>query len=309
MIELNSSVVVEDLDGKERLDVFLANETGWTRSQVKIQIDGGKVLVNGKTQKPGFLVKNDDQIVLSFSKDVLDTNAEPEDIPLDVVYEDDDFAIINKPQGMVVHPAPGAYNHTLVNALLFHFEHLSNNNGSIRPGIVHRIDKDTSGLLVIAKNDKAHASLAKQIAEHSCFRHYLALLEGNLKQDSGTVDTFISRDKKDRKMMAVSDDGKRAITHFNVLERFNGYCLVEFVLETGRTHQIRVHSKFLGHPIVGDKTYGIKNQKFNLDGQLLHAYKLELTHPTTGKRMEFSADLPEYFKNILNKLRLQNNWH
>lgn len=307
MIELNSSVVVEDLDGKERLDVFLANETGWTRSQVKIQIDGGKVLVNGKTQKPGFLVKNDDQIVLSFSKDVLDTNAEPEDIPLDVVYEDDDFAIINKPQGMVVHPAPGAYNHTLVNALLFHFEHLSNNNGSIRPGIVHRIDKDTSGLLVIAKNDKAHASLAKQIAEHSCFRHYLALLEGNLKQDSGTVDTFISRDKKDRKMMAVSDDGKRAITHFNVLERFNGYCLVEFVLETGRTHQIRVHSKFLGHPIVGDKTYGIKNQKFNLDGQLLHAYKLELTHPTTGKRMEFSADLPEYFKNILNKLRLQNN--
>lgn len=308
MIELNSSVVVEDLDGKERLDVFLANETGWTRSQIKIQIDNGKVLVNGKTQKAGFLVKNDDQIVLSFSKDVLDTKAEPEDIPLDIVYEDDDFAIINKPQGMVVHPAPGAYNHTLVNALLFHFEHLSSANGSIRPGIVHRIDKDTSGLLVIAKNDKAHASLAKQIAEHSCFRHYLALLEGNLKQDSGTVDTFISRDKKDRKMMAVSDSGKRAITHYNVLERYNGYCLVEFVLETGRTHQIRVHSKFLGHPIVGDKTYGIKNQKFNLDGQLLHAYKLELTHPTTLKRMEFFAELPEYFKNILNKLRLQNNW-
>ena len=306
MIELNLNIVVEDVVGKERLDVFLSSETGWTRSQVKLQIDNGKVLVNGLKQKAGFLIKNDDNIDLSFSKDVLELNAEPENIPLDIVYEDDDFAIINKPQGMVVHPAPGAYNHTLVNALLFHFEHLSGENSSIRPGIVHRIDKDTSGLLVVAKNDKAHASLAAQIAEHSCFRHYLALLEGNLKDDSGTVETFISRDSKDRKKMAVSDRGKKAITHYYVKERFNGYCLTEFVLETGRTHQIRVHSKFLGHPIVGDKTYGIKNQKFNLDGQLLHAYKLELTHPTTGKRMEFSAPLPDYFENILNKLRAQN---
>lgn len=303
MIELNSNIVVEGLDGKERLDVFLANETGWTRSQIKIQIDGKKVLVNGSAQKAGFHVKNDDKIILSFSKDVFDSKAEPEDIPLDIVYEDDDFAIINKPQGMVVHPAPGAYNHTLVNALLFHFESLSNSADSVRPGIVHRIDKDTSGLLVVAKNDKAHASLAAQIAEHSCFRHYLALLEGNLKQDDGTVETFISRDTKDRKMMAVSSAGKKAITHYHVKERFNAYCLVEFVLETGRTHQIRVHSKHLGHPIVGDKTYGIKNQKFNLDGQLLHAYKLELTHPTTGKRMNFSADIPEYFSKILSKLK------
>lgn len=307
MIELNSTIDIQDLEGKERLDVFLAEETGWTRSQVKIQIDNGKVLVNGKTQKAGFLVKNDDKIVLSFSKDIFDSKAEPENIPLDIVYEDDDFAIINKPQGMVVHPAPGAYNHTLVNALLFHFEHLSGENGSIRPGIVHRIDKDTSGLLVIAKNDKAHASLAGQIAEHSCFRHYIALLEGNLKQDSGTVETFIARDPKNRKMMAVSETGKRAKTNYTVLERYNGFCLVEFVLETGRTHQIRVHAKYLGHPIVGDKTYGIKNQKFNLAGQLLHAYKLELTHPTTGKRMEFSADIPEYFRAILNKLNIQNN--
>lgn len=307
MIELNSNIVVEDLDGKERLDVFLANETGWTRSQIKLQIDAKRVLVNGKAEKAGFHVKNDDKIVLSFSKDVFDSKAEPENIPLDIVYEDEDFAIINKPQGMVVHPAPGAYNHTLVNALLFHFESLSNSADHIRPGIVHRIDKDTSGLLVVAKNDKSHASLASQIAEHSCFRHYLALLEGNLKQDEGTVETFISRDSKDRKMMAVSDSGKKAITHYFVKERFSGYCLVEFVLETGRTHQIRVHSKFLGHPIVGDKTYGIKNQKFNLDGQLLHAYKLELTHPTTQKRMEFSADIPEYFVKVLNKLRQQNN--
>ena len=302
MIELNSSIVVEGVEGKERLDVFLANETGWTRSQIKIQIDNAKVLVNGKTQKAGFLVKNDDKIVLSFSKDVFDTKAEPENIPLDIIYEDDDFAIINKPQGMVVHPAPGAYNHTLVNALLFHFESLSGINSDVRPGIVHRIDKDTSGLLVVAKNDKAHVSLASQIAEHSCFRHYIALLEGNLKQDEGTIETFISRDKKDRKMMAVSDVGKKAITHYKVLERFNGYTLTEFKLETGRTHQIRVHSKYVGHPIVGDKTYGIKNQKFNLDGQLLHARKLELTHPTTGKRMEFVCDIPEYFDKVLKKL-------
>lgn len=309
MLELNSNIVVEDLEGKERLDVFLANETGWTRSQIKIQIDAKRVLVNGKAEKAGFHVKNDDKIVLSFSKDVFDSKAEAENIPLDIVYEDQDFAIINKPQGMVVHPAPGAYNHTLVNALLFHFESLSNSGDFIRPGIVHRIDKDTSGLLVVAKNDSSHASLASQIAEHSCFRHYLALLEGNLKQDEGTIETFISRDTKDRKMMAVSDSGKKAITHYFVQERFSGYCLVEFVLETGRTHQIRVHSKFLGHPIVGDKTYGIKNQKFNLDGQLLHAYKLELTHPTTKKRMEFNAEIPEYFVKVLNKLRQQNNWH
>lgn len=303
MIELNSEIIVEDIDDKQRLDVFLAAETGWTRSQIKLQVDSKRVLVNGKTQKAGFLVKNNDKISLSFAKDVLDINAEPEDIPLDIVYEDDDFAIINKPQGMVVHPAPGAYNHTLVNALLFHFDSLSKTGDNIRPGIVHRIDKDTSGLLVVAKNDNAHASLAKQIAEHSCFRHYMALLEGNLKEDSGTVDTFISRSKTDRKVMAVSTEGKRAITHYNIVKRFTNYCLVEFVLETGRTHQIRVHSKHLGHPIVGDKTYGIKNQKFNLEGQLLHAYKLELTHPTTGKRMSFECEIPEYFNSLLNKLK------
>ena len=303
MIELNSEIVVEDLDDKQRLDVFLAAETGWTRSQIKLQVDSKRVSVNGKTQKAGFLVKNNDKISLSFAKDVLDINAEPEDIPLDIVYEDADFAIINKPQGMVVHPAPGAYNHTLVNALLFHFDSLSKNGDNIRPGIVHRIDKDTSGLLVVAKNDNAHASLAKQIAEHSCFRHYMALLEGNLKEDTGTVETFIARSKTDRKVMAVSSEGKKAITHYTVVKRFTNYCLVEFVLETGRTHQIRVHSKHLGHPIVGDKTYGIKNQKFNLDGQLLHAYKLELTHPTTGERKVFECKIPEYFESLLNKLK------
>lgn len=303
MIELNTELVVEDLDEKTRLDVFLSDEVDWSRSQIKLQIDGGRALVNGVSRKAGFLVKNGDVITLSFSKEILEINAEAENIPLDIVYEDDDFAIINKPQGMVVHPAPGAYNHTLVNALLYHFENLSQGSNKIRPGIVHRIDKDTSGLLVVAKNDKAHESLAAQIAEHSCFRHYLALLEGNLKTDEGRIETFIGRNPQDRKMMAVVEEGKKAITNFKVLERFGDYCLVEFILETGRTHQIRVHSKHLGHPIVGDKTYGIKNQKFNLNGQLLHAYKLELTHPTSGKRMTFECDIPEYFTKILNKLK------
>lgn len=311
MIELNSEFIVEDLTEKTRLDMLLAEETGWTRSQIKLQVSAGKVLVNGKQQKAGFWVKNGDEIKISFSKDVLEINAEAENIPLDIVFEDDDFAIINKPQGMVVHPAPGAYNHTLVNALLYYFESLSNSVDNIRPGIVHRIDKDTSGLLVVAKNDQAHASLAKQIEKHTCFRHYLALLEGNLKNDTGTVETYISRNPNDRKMMAVSSAGKLAITHYKVVERFRDYCLVEFVLETGRTHQIRVHSKHLGHPIVGDKTYGIKKQRFNLEGQLLHAYKLELTHPTTGERLSFECKLPEYFEEVLNKLKNTklSDWH
>ena len=306
MVELNTELLVEDLPEKTRLDIFLASETGWSRSQVKLQIDSNRALVNGKPQKPGFLVKNGDVVDLSFSKEILNISAEPEDISLDIVYEDDDLAIINKPQGMVVHPAPGAYNHTLVNALLYHFESLSNGSDKIRPGIVHRIDKDTSGLLVVAKNDKAHESLADQIAKHTCFRHYLALVEGNLKDDSGRIETYISRSKTDRKMMAVSDSGKIAITNFFVKERYENYTLVEFVLETGRTHQIRVHAKHIGHPVVGDKVYGIKKQKFNLEGQLLHAYKLELTHPKTAKRMTFECELPKYFKEILLKLKKVN---
>ncbi len=300
-MELNLELAVNDLDEKLRLDVFLTHETGWSRSQIKLQIDAGKVLVNGSAQKAGFLLKNGDIVKLAFSKEEL--SALPEDIPLDIVFEDEYFAVINKPQGMVVHPAPGAYNHTLVNALLFHFESLSNDSENIRPGIVHRIDKDTSGLLIVAKNDFAHQNLAKQIAEHSCFRHYLALLEGNLKEDSGTIDTFIGRSDNDRKVMAVKSEGKRAITHFYVKERFAGYTLCEFVLETGRTHQIRVHAKHIGHSIVGDKTYGIKNQKFNLEGQLLHAYMIEVTHPKTGERLSFSCKIPEYFESILSKLK------
>ncbi len=299
MSKLNVDIVVKDVVQKVRLDVFLASETDWTRSQIKQQIDAGNALVNGISRKAGFLVKDGDLLSLTFDKQELSTS--PEDIALDIVYEDDDLAVINKPQGMVVHPAPGSPNHTLVNALLFHFENLSSKQ-SIRPGIVHRIDKDTSGLLVVAKNEFAHASLAAQIGEHSCFRKYYALLEGNLQDDEGTIETFIARSKTDRKMMEVASTGKRAVTHFKVLERYKDYCFVQFVLETGRTHQIRVHSKYLGHPVVGDKTYG-KPSKFKLSGQLLHAAELSFTHPRTHEKMTFSCSLPEYFQNILNKIK------
>lgn len=303
-MELKTTEKVE-IDQKTRLDKWLAdNFVDWTRSQIKLQIENGGVCVNGKSvDKAGYIIKDGDILDLNFKQNNIPLVAEAEDIKLDIIYEDKDMAVINKPQGMVVHPAPGAYNHTLVNALLYYFDNISDGTNSIRPGIVHRIDKDTSGLLVVAKNNIAHENLSKQIGEHSAFRHYVALLEGNLKEDNGIVDKPIGRDKTDRKKMAIVDDGKRAITHYKVLERFDGYTLAEFVLETGRTHQIRVHSKFLGHPIVGDKTYGFAKQKFNLNGQLLHAYKLELNQPTTGERMSFVAPMPQYFTNIIKKLK------
>lgn len=303
-MELNTIETVQ-LSEKMRLDKYLAeNLDDWTRSQIKLQIENGGVLVNGKPiDKAGYIIKDGDEIQLKFTQNIQSLTAEPENIHLDIVYEDDDMAVINKPQNMVVHPAPGAYNGTLVNALLYHFDKISDGTNPIRPGIVHRIDKDTSGLLVVAKNNVAHEKLAGQIGKHSAFRHYIALVEGNLKQDEGTIDQPIGRDKTDRKKMAVQKDGKQSITHYSVIERFEGYTLVEFVLETGRTHQIRVHSKFIGHPIVGDKTYGFAKQKFNLVGQLLHAYKLELNQPTTNERMTFCAPLPDYFENIIKKLK------
>lgn len=304
MSVLNRLVQAGEENKGTRLDVFLADLLDdWTRSQIKRQIDSGGVLVNGKKVKAGYMLKGSDQISINFVEDDRLDDITPEDIPLDIVYEDDDIVVINKPQGMVVHPAPGNYNGTLVNALLYKFGKMSDINGKVRPGIVHRIDKDTSGLLVVAKNNQSHENLAKQIAEHTCFRHYVALVEGVVKEDSGTIKTYIDRDKKDRKKMAVSETGRVAITHFDVLERFAGYTLMHFKLETGRTHQIRVHTKFMGHPIVGDKTYGFSKQKFNLAGQLLHAKELELTHPTTGERMHFYAPIPDYFQNVLKKIK------
>ncbi|MBR2909594.1 MAG: RluA family pseudouridine synthase [Clostridia bacterium] len=298
-----SYVVDNTIESGVRLDVFLADVLDdWTRSQIKKQIDGKGAFINGKQAKAGNSLKTGDVVSISFTKEVGFEDVLPENIPLDIVYEDEHILVINKPQGMVVHPAPGNYEHTLVNALLYHFNNLSNTD-STRPGIVHRIDKDTSGLLVVAKNNNAHNELASQFADHSSRRTYVALLEGRLKQEEGTIKTFLNRDKGDRKKYAVSDDGKIAITHFQVLERFENNTLCEFNLETGRTHQIRVHSKYMGHPIVGDKTYGFAKQKFNLDGQLLHAFKLELTHPVTKERMTFTCDMPKYFETILKKLK------
>ncbi len=285
-----------------RLDVFLSEKSELTRSHIKNLCESGAVFVNGKISKANKLLKFGDDIVLNIPDDKK-CDLSPKNIPIDIVYQDGDLAVINKPQGLTVHAGNGTNGDTLVNALLFHLDNLSGINGVIRPGIVHRIDKNTSGLLVVAKNDKAHVSLAEQIQKKVCKRTYLALLEGNLKSDEGEIDTFIGRDDKDRVKMAVKSSGRRAVTNYRVLERFTAYTLCEFTLQTGRTHQIRVHCKYLGHPIVGDPEYGYKNSKFKLKGQLLHAAKLEFFHPSTGEKMVFTAPLPDYFEEILIKLR------
>lgn len=287
-----------------RADVCVCESSeGKTRSFVKKLFESGFVLVNGKTAKPAQAIKTGEVIEITYPEAV-QYSVKPEDIPIEIIYEDEDLAVVNKPQGMTVHLGNGNIDGTLVNALLYKLDSLSGINGVIRPGIVHRIDKDTSGLLVIAKNDRAHLSLSKQIENKTCKRTYLALLEGNLKSDSGTVTTYIGRSPQDRVKMAVvaPDKGKLAITDYCVEKRYNGYTLCRFDLKTGRTHQIRVHTKYLGHPIVGDKVYGIKKQKFKLNGQLLHAYRLSFVHPATLEVMTFEALLPGYFKEILSKL-------
>lgn len=302
---MEQNIVISDLkQAATRLDVYLTeNLEDWTRSQIKKQIDNGGAFINGKVAKAGNIVKYGDTISISFNREIGLDDVLPEDIPLNIVYEDEDILVVNKAQGMVVHPAPGNYTHTLVNALLFYLKNNLSNSNSVRPGIVHRIDKDTSGLLVVAKNNESHISLAEQIAKHTCRRTYIALLEGNLKTDKGTITTYLNRSPSDRKKYVVSDTGKLAITHYEVITRYEGYTLCRFVLETGRTHQIRVHSKHLGHPIVGDKTYGFAKQKFNLDGQLLHAVNLELDHPRTNEKLLFSAEIPDYFQSTLKKIK------
>lgn len=288
-------------DKSERLDVFLSEKLDKTRSAVKKLVDGGEITVGGNKVKAGRTLKIGEEISVNIP-DPVKLDLEAENIPLDIIYQDNDIAIINKPQGMTVHAGNGTHGSTLVNALLYHLDSLSGINGVIRPGIVHRIDKDTSGLLVVAKNDAAHLSLSEQIKNKTCHRIYLALLEGTVKQNDGVIDTFIGRSDKNRTMMAVKDSGRRAVTHFKVLKRYKEFTFAEFKLETGRTHQIRVHCKYIGHPIVGDPVYGYEKQKFKLNGQLLHAWKLELTHPSTGERMSFEAPLPDYFQAVLQKL-------
>lgn len=300
-------IVVTGAEVGKRLDLFLSEEIDESRSYVKNLTEQGLVTVNSKAVKAGYNVKNGD-IVEYELPEIKQLDLTPADIPIDVIYEDDDVAVINKAQGMVVHPAPGSYDNTLVNALLFRLKSLSSINGVARPGIVHRLDKDTSGLLVVAKNDEAHVSLQSQIASKEAKRYYIALVDGVINKNEGVIDTNIDRSQKDRKMMAVCREGKgrRAITYYKVLERLGGYTLVEYELKTGRTHQIRVHSKHIGHPIVGDSVYGGSTSLYD-QGQLLHAFRLQFTHPSTKELMTFEAPLPNYFADILEKLRNKYN--
>lgn len=293
-------------DAGERLDKLISSHTESVSRSFAANLAGlGAVLVNGKPVAKNYKVKNGDVVTVRLPEPE-PVQAEPEEIELDIVYEDAELIVVNKPQGMVVHPAAGHISDTLVNALLYHCRGtLSAINGVVRPGIVHRIDKDTSGLIVAAKNNEAHLFLSEQIKERKANRHYAALLNGILKED-GTVSKPIKRHPTDRKKMAVCLSGGRdAVTHYRVKEQFSkGYTLAECILETGRTHQIRVHMASIGHSVVGDKTYGIKKERFHLDGQLLHAKTLGFVHPKTGEYMEFSAPLPDYFEDVLEKLRL-----
>ena len=286
-----------------RLDVFLAEKVEITRSYAATLIEEGNVLVNGKNAAKNTKLKAGNTVEITIP-DPQEYTADPENIPLDIVYEDEHLLVVNKPKDMVVHPAAGNYSGTLVNAILYHCgDSLSGINGVMRPGILHRIDKNTSGLLLVAKNDNAHLFLAEQIKEHSLTREYEAVVYGNLKNDSGTVDAPIARHPVNRKQMAIVAGGKEAVTHYTVLERFGDFTHVKLRLETGRTHQIRVHMASLGHAVAGDDVYGPKKVITKLGGQCLHARKIGFIHPVSHKYMEFTSELPEYFTKFLNECR------
>ncbi len=289
-------------DENQRLDNYLALNTDISRSKIQSLIKEEKILVNNHLEKNSYLVRENDEITLEYVE--TENHLKPEKMDLDIVYEDNDFIVINKPNGLVVHPAPGNYEHTLANGLAYYSNSLSDINGEFRPGIVHRIDAYTTGLLVVAKNNKAHEVLALELAKKEVKRTYLALVWGVITEDSGTIDAPIGRDPSDRKKMAINPKGKEAVTHFKVLERFKKATLLEVYLDTGRTHQIRVHMDYIKHPIVNDPVYG-KRELIDETGQCLHAMKLELIHPTTKEKMEFTCDAPECFKNILEKLKME----
>ena len=295
--------IVSEEEAKTRLDKYLAaQDEALSRSRIQSLVDEGQVCVNGNIQKANYKVKANDTIVLKMEDD-RELEVEPENIPLDIRYEDEDVIVINKPKGMVVHPANGNQNGTLVNALLYHCKDLSGINGVLRPGIVHRIDKDTTGLLIVAKNDMAHASLSKQLQTKSVNRLYYALVHGVIPHDFGTIDAPIGRDVNDRQKMAVTaSNSKDARTHFKVIERFKEYTLVECRLETGRTHQIRVHMQYIGHPVVGDEKYSYR-KTMKTGGQLLHAHQLTFVHQRTNETITVEAPLPTQFEEILEELR------
>ncbi len=296
------TVTAEAEDAGTRADVFLAAKLGVSRSNMQKLLEDGRVKRGEKIIKANYKVRAGEMFVVDIPEPE-PIEAVPENIPLDIIYEDDDVVVLNKARGMVVHPAPGNYNGTLVNALLYHCSNLSGINSAIRPGIVHRLDKDTSGIMIVAKNDAAHISLSQQIQSKTAVRTYLAVVRGNIKTDSGTIETQIARDKTDRKKMAVVKEGGRdAITDYEVLERFGKYTLVRCKLRTGRTHQIRVHMEYLGYPLVGDPKYSPMKTPFGIKGQALHSHTLEFTHPRTGERMKFEAPLPEDMHKIITRL-------
>lgn len=301
--EQEKLIITEEYAG-QRADVALAALLEVTRSNMQKLLEEGRAVKGTKVLKSNYKVKKGDEIIVTLPEPQ-PLDVQPENIPLDIIYEDDDVVVVNKARGMVVHPAAGNYSGTLVNALLYHCKNLSGINGVIRPGIVHRLDKDTSGIMMCAKNDAAHISLSEQIQAKTAKRTYLAVVRGNVKTDSGVIETMIARDKNDRKKMAVvKEDGRIAITEYKVLERFGKYTIVRCKLRTGRTHQIRVHMEYLGYPLVGDPKYSPMKTPFSIQGQALHSQTLEFTHPRTGERMCFEAPLPEDMHKIVTRLRL-----
>lgn len=295
-------IIITSDDQGQRLDALLTTKVDdISRTDIQNRLKSGHILVNQKQVKPNYKVKTGDEIEF-FEREDVESDIVPENLHLDIVYEDEDLAVVNKPRGMVVHPAAGHASGTLVNGLMYQLDHLSGINGELRPGIVHRIDMDTSGLLMVAKNDIAHRHLVEQLMAKTVTRKYTALVHGVIPHNLGTIEAPIGRNPKERQEMAVVDDGKDAITHFNVLERFKDFTLVECVLETGRTHQIRVHMKYIGYPLAGDPKYGPR-KTIETDGQLLHAGVIGFIHPKTGEYLEFKSELPQYFTEILDDLK------
>ena len=297
-------LIITENEAGQRADVALAAMLELTRSNMQKLLDEGRAVKGTKVIKSNYKLKLGDEIIVTLPEPQ-PLDVQPENIPLDIIYEDEDVVVVNKARGMVVHPAAGNYSGTLVNALLYHCKNLSGINGVIRPGIVHRLDKDTSGIMICAKNDSAHVSLSEQIQSKTAQRTYLAVVRGNIKTDSGVIETQIARDKDDRKKMAVvKEGGRNAVTEYEVVERFGKYTIVKCKLKTGRTHQIRVHMEYLGYPLVGDPKYSPMKTPFSINGQALHSLTLAFDHPRTGERMEFEAKLPEDLHKVVTRLRL-----